>query len=49
MYESLVICKICGGMEGSLLPECPERLLSYEEDQENYRRFCTGEPPFGAR
>lgn len=48
-YESLGICSVCGGMEGSLLPECPGRRLSYEEDQENYRKYCAGEPPFPRR
>lgn len=30
-------CTVCGGAEGSLLPECPGRKLSYEEHEQNYR------------
>lgn len=42
----LSICAICGGSEGSLLPKCPGRRLSYEEDQENYRHYCEESGPF---
>src|SRR5678809_1451675 len=27
MYSALAICSVCGGAEGSLLPECPGRWL----------------------
>jgi len=46
MYESLSICSVCVGMEGSLLPECPGRQLTFEEDQANYQHYCTGTGPF---
>lgn len=45
----LARCTVCGGMEGSLLPECPGRWLSVKEDEENYKKFLAGEPPFGPR
>lgn len=42
----LFLCSVCGGSEGSLLPSCPGRQLTYEEDQENYRHFCADTGPF---
>lgn len=44
----LTICTRCGGAEGSLLPRCPERRLTFEEDEANYfrntvRALCPGE------
>lgn len=42
----LFICSVCGGAEGSLLPECPGRMLTPEEDQENYRHYCEKTGPF---
>jgi hypothetical protein len=47
VYESLAFCKVCGGMEGSLLPVCPGRRLSIEEDAHNYAMYCQGIGPFG--
>jgi hypothetical protein len=32
----LAICEVCGGMEGSLLPECPGVMLTPEQDKQNY-------------
>lgn len=46
MYDALSICEVCGGMEGSLLPECPGRMLTREEDQQNYAHYCAGTGPF---
>lgn len=46
MYEVLSICKVCRGMEGSLLPYCPGRLLSFDEDARNYALYCEGIGPF---
>lgn len=46
MYSSLSICHVCGGSEGSLLPFCPERQLTIEEDQQNYKHYCDGTGPF---
>lgn len=46
LYESLAVCKVCGGAEGSLLPECPGRWLTREEDQANYKHYCAGTGPF---
>lgn len=37
----LFMCLICGGAEGSLLPECPGCKLTPEEDDENYRIMMT--------
>lgn len=45
-YEALSFCEVCGGMEGSLLPFCPGRRLSIEEDQANYAQYCAGTGPF---
>jgi hypothetical protein len=42
----LFICSVCGGMEGSLLPTCPERWLTMEEDQANYTHYCNKTGPF---
>lgn len=43
---NLFICCICGGLEGSLLPQCPKRRLTPEEDQVNYQAYCTKTGPF---
>jgi hypothetical protein len=43
---TLSFCSICGGLEGSLLPTCPGRPLSFEEDQANYRDYCLKRGPF---
>ena len=42
----LFACTVCGGMEGSLLPECPGRRLTLEEDQANYQHYCNQTGPF---
>jgi len=42
----LSYCSICGGLEGSLLPTCSGRMLSLEEDQENYVHYCRKTGPF---
>lgn len=46
LYEVLSICKICGGMEGSLLPECPGVMQTPEQDKQNYADYCAGTGPF---
>lgn len=46
---NLFICAVCGGSEGSLLPTCPGRRLTPEEDKENYRMYCAGTGPFAGR
>jgi len=48
-YDCLSVCKVCGGMEGSLLPECPGRWLTREEDEMNYRHYCDGTGPFAEK
>lgn len=45
-YDSLAHCGVCGGMEGSLLPFCPGRTLTYAEDEANYRHYCESTGPF---
>lgn len=42
----LFLCKICGALEGALLPTCPGRQLSYHDHEVNYRQYCTGRGPF---
>lgn len=42
----LYVCAVCNGAEGSLLPECPGRFLSYDEDQRNYIHYCAQTGPF---
>ena len=32
----LGVCKVCGGMEGSLTTDCPGERIPYEKDQEVY-------------
>ncbi len=46
MYDVLAVCKVCGGSEGSLLPTCPERWLTIEEDAANYEHYCHKTGPF---
>jgi hypothetical protein len=46
VYDTLYICRVCGGAEGSLLPFCPGRKLTYDEDQTNYKHYCDGTGPF---
>jgi len=36
VYESLAVCGVCGGCEGSLLPLCPGYQLTHEQHEENY-------------
>ena len=43
---NLFICDICNGAEGSLLPKCPGRRLTFEEDQRNYHDYCNGSGAF---
>ena len=45
-FEALAYCKICGGLEGALLPTCPERWLSTEEHDTNYQHYCNNTGPF---
>jgi hypothetical protein len=42
----LFICDVCGGIEGSLLPRCPNRRLTKEEDDANYQHFLDFTGPF---
>lgn len=42
----LFLCSVCGGFEGSLLPECPGKKLSEEEHNANYKHYCAGTGPF---
>lgn len=48
-YDNLSICSTCGGMEGSLLPTCPGRMLTPAEDESNYADYCEGTGPFAKR
>lgn len=43
---NLYICSICGGSEGSLLPECPGRRLTADEDAANYQHYVNKTGPF---
>lgn len=49
MYDSLTVCTLCGGVEGSLLPTCPKRRLTFAEDQANYMHYCNSTGPFAPR
>ena len=49
MLDELFICEVCGGMEGSLLPECPGHKLTMEEDQKNYQHYLNGTGPFASK
>jgi hypothetical protein len=42
----LFICTICGCMEGSLLPVCPGRRVTAEEQDAYYTHYCAGTGPF---
>jgi hypothetical protein len=42
----LFICKVCGALEGALLPTCPGRRLTEAEHQENFEHYCSGTGPF---
>lgn len=46
MYESLAVCSVCGGAEGSLLPSCPGVWLSMDEQEVNYQHYMNGTGPF---
>lgn len=48
LYESLSVCKVCGALEGALLPECPEHDLTADEHDINYQHYCSGTGPFSA-
>ena len=37
--DGLANCLVCGGAEGSLLPECPGHQLTFEEHEANYKRM----------
>jgi len=39
-------CVVCGGFEGSLLPECPGKQLTSKEHDENYKHYCNKTGPF---
>lgn len=43
---NLYICSICGGSEGSLLPFCPNRKLTADEDSRHYAHYCARSGPF---
>jgi hypothetical protein len=42
----LYCCKVCGCAEGSLLPVCPDRRVSMEEQDAYYKHYCAGTGPF---
>ena len=46
MVCELFICKVCGCMEGSLLPVCPGRRVSMEEQDRFYAHYCAQTGPF---
>lgn len=46
MVCDLFICKVCGGLEGALLPVCPGRSLTTAEHEANYAKYCAGTGPF---
>ncbi|MDF2650150.1 MAG: hypothetical protein K0Q73_5955 [Paenibacillus sp.] len=33
----LALCKVCGGMEGSLTTDCPGEKIPFDQDQKVYR------------
>ncbi len=45
----LYLCKICGGFEGSLLPQCPGHQLTLEEHDRNYEHYCQNTGPFAEK
>jgi hypothetical protein len=45
-YESLSVCKVCGCLEGSLLPFCPGRLVTMDEQDAYYAHYCASTGPF---
>lgn len=49
MYEALSYCAVCDCYEGSLLPFCPGRKVSYDESQVFYEHYCAGTGPFARR
>lgn len=48
-YEALSCCEVCDCYEGSLLPFCPGRRVSYDESQAYYEHYCAGTGPFARR
>lgn len=42
----LAACTICGGLEGSLLPTCPGRMMTAEESDQAYSDYCNGTGPY---
>jgi hypothetical protein len=42
----LYVCKVCGCLEGSLLPVCPGRRVTMEEQDAYYKHYCAGTGPF---
>lgn len=48
-YAALAYCKICGGLEGALLPVCPGHQLTMAEHDENYKHYCERTGPFAGR
>lgn len=47
-YETLAVCAVCGSLEGALLPFCPERRLTHDDEQRHYQHFCAGTGPFAS-
>lgn len=45
-YDSLSCCKVCGCLEGSLLPFCPGRLVTMDEQDAYYAHYCAATGPF---
>lgn len=43
---NLFLCRICGALEGALLPTCPGRRLTEAEHDANYADYCHGTGPF---
>ncbi len=48
LYETLSVCKVCGCLEGALLPYCPGRQLSFEESEAAYTHYCSGTGPWAS-
>lgn len=43
---TLSVCSICGCYEGSLLPYCPGRCVTLDEQDAFYKHYCDGTGPF---
>lgn len=46
MYEALSVCSVCGAYEGALLPFCPGRALTFDEQEAHYKHYCARTGPF---